>query len=178
MNPSANEPPSIRALIERFDMHYLEGESGYYGLRENSAFEGAFDGTILPAQSSIYYLLTAQLPTNFLHWLASEDTHILVSGGPADYYIFLETGEVQKVTLGTDYNAGQLPAVTVPARSYKAIQLQPGAEHAFFVNTLTPAWTPDRVKIGPNVNFLETYSEKSSWATEGFLQSLFPKNSN
>ena len=39
------------------------------------------DGESQPAQSQIYYMLTASHPANHLHWLEGCDTHILLEGG-------------------------------------------------------------------------------------------------
>ena len=39
------------------------------------------DGESQPAQSQIYYMLTANHPANHLHWLEGCDTHILLEGG-------------------------------------------------------------------------------------------------
>ncbi|MEZ4661281.1 MAG: cupin domain-containing protein [Caldilineaceae bacterium] len=76
----------------------MEGESGYYALRPSSEFCIDIGGRNCP-HSSIYHLLTRRYPINFLHWLASEDIHILVDGGPLDYYLFAEDGEVAHVRL-------------------------------------------------------------------------------
>jgi len=51
------------------------------------------DGRALAAyQSQNYYMLTRDLPINYLHWLAPDDTHILIEGGPVDYFIFHPDG--------------------------------------------------------------------------------------
>lgn len=153
-------------------MSYLEGESGFLVLREESEFSVDFEGKSRKIHNSIYYLLTEQHPTNYLHWLAIEDIHILVDGGPVDYYLFLEDGEVRHVRLGRDYAAGEVPAVTVPARSYKAVQLADDVEHALMVNVLTPGWSPDLVNISAPEAFFSRYENKAPWATAEFLQSL------
>ncbi len=162
------------ALIEHFQMQYLDGESGYFSLRPSSAFDAEFDGADRPIHSSIYYLLTAEKPVNYLHWLASEDVHILVEGGPLTYYIFHESGEVSRVRLGNDIHNDEMPAVTIPARSYKAIVLDERASHALLVNVLTPAWSADRVRIGAGDDFINRYAGQADWANTKFLRTLFP----
>ncbi|MEM6852378.1 MAG: cupin domain-containing protein [Pseudomonadota bacterium] len=161
-------------IIEHFEMEYLEGESGYLVQRPRSEFVRDFDGQPIAIHNSIYYLLTDAHPTNYLHYLESEDIHILVDGGPLDYYLFLENGDVRHVRLGRDFEAGETFAVTVPARSYKAIRLAPGASHGLMVNVLTPSWTEDRVKIGVEDSFYKTYAGKAAWATDAFLKELAP----
>jgi uncharacterized protein len=179
MGCAASNPAGIsrpQQLIETLQMHYLQGESGYFALRSSSEFSATFDGAQRPIHSSIYYLLTADKPVNYLHWLASEDIHILVEGGPLTYYIFHESGTVEKVRLGTVVTYGEVPVVTVPARSYKAIVLDKNASHGLMVNVLTPAWSADRVKIGADKTFIETFQNKAEWATPDFLRSLMPSN--
>ncbi len=163
-----------QALIEHYNMQYLEGESGYFATRVGSQFSAEINQTHRPIHSSIYYLLTADKPINYLHWLASEDIHILVEGGPLDYYLFNESGEVSHVRVGTNFERGEVPAVTVPARSYKAIVLAPEADHALLVNVLTPAWSPDQVRIGAPEDFLARYCDQAAWANEDFLRGLMP----
>ena len=60
------------------------------------------DGHPLAVQSQNYYMLTREWPINYLHWLASDDTHILIEGGPVDYFIFHPDGRAEKLTLGMD----------------------------------------------------------------------------
>src|SRR5208282_3542974 len=85
---------------------------------------------------------------NYLHWLASDDTHILIEGGPVDYFIFHPDGHVDKVILGRNVAAGELPVVAVPGGCWKALRLHRGASYALMANALSPEFTPDRVKIG------------------------------
>ena len=169
-----DEAPAAQAIIDTYGMTYLERESGYLVLREGSEFTADVDGAVQSIHNSIYYLLTAKKPINYLHWLASEDIHILVDGGPLDYYLFLEDGTVKHVRLGLDRSKGEVPAVTVPARSYKAIKLVTGSKYGLMVNVLTPAWSKERVKIGVEPDFFSTYTNKASWATSEFLHSLQP----
>ena len=122
------------------------------------------------------YLLKSELPQNHLHWLASDDTHILLEGGPVDYFIFHPDGRAEKVTLGRNAAAGQRLLVAVPARAWKALRLHPGADYVLLANVLTPEWTPDRVKIGAGGEFLQRYTGSAPWATEAFLRELIGPN--
>jgi len=177
------EPPAAQVLIEQLNMQYLPIESGYFALREGSNNSVATDivkesvdeeNVSRAIHSSIYYLLTASKPTNYLHWLDSDDVHILVDGGPLDYYLFLENGEVKHFRLGNNLAAGEHFAITVPARSYKAIRLAKGATHGLMVNVLTPAWSENGVRMGADKTFFEKYIGKAEWATSEFLESLIP----
>ena len=190
---SSSHPPealteSARAadLIFSLGLTHLPKESGYIGIlgRSSQLVRTATttnDGRELAAQSHNYYMLTAKLPVNYVHWLESDDTHILVEGGPLDYFIFYPDAEgipakVEKVTLGMDLEKGQRPVVAVPAGCWKALRLHDGVHYALTVNVLSPEFTEDRVKIGEGRDWVETYLGKADWASESFLVGLVGPN--
>ena len=174
--PPLPAAPRARELVERLQLRFLEGESGFFGIIGRSTQAVTAGGRELAAQSQIYYLLTAELPVNYLHWLASDDTHILLEGGPVDYFIFHPDGRAEKFTLGRDLAAGQRPVVAVPGNCWKALRLHPGATHALMANVLSPEWTPDRVKIGAGREFMAKYLGRAPWATEAELRALIGPN--
>jgi predicted cupin superfamily sugar epimerase len=174
--PPAPADAHTRELITRLQLQYLPGESGYFGLLGRSTQTVTADGRTLAAQSRIYYLLTAEQPVNYLHWLASDDTHVLLEGGPVDYFIFHPDGRAEQVTLGRDAAAGQQLVVAIPGGCWKALRLHPGASHALLANILSPEWTPDRVKLGAGEDFLARYSGRAPWATETTLRELIGPN--
>jgi predicted cupin superfamily sugar epimerase len=165
-----------RELIATLHLSELKGESGYLGLIGDSAQKVQIDGQSLKVQSQVYYMLTRDRPINYLHWLASDDTHILIEGGPVDYFIFHPDGTVEKQVLGRDLSAGQRPVVAVPGNCWKALRLHPGVRYALMANALSPEWTPDRVKIGAGQAFVTQYKDKAPWATEQNLKSLIGPN--
>ncbi len=176
--PPTDNPadPRARELIASLHLAPLPGESGYFALIGRSTQQVSVTGRDLAAQSQIYYLLTAERPLNYLHWLASDDTHILLEGGPVDYYIFHPDGHVEKMTLGHDLAAGQRLVIAVPGGCWKALQLHPGAKYALLANCLSPEWTPDRVKVGAGPDFIAQYRSAAPWATESFLRELIGPN--
>jgi len=174
--PTAPADPRARELIKSLRLEYLPGESGYFGLLGQSAQQVLQDGHALAAQSRIYYMLTAEVPINYLHWLASDDTHILLEGGPVDYFIFHPDGAVEKVTLGRDASAGEKLIVAIPGNCWKALRLRPGAGYVLLANVLSPGWTPERVKIGADRGFVARYAGRAPWASEAALRELSGPN--
>jgi predicted cupin superfamily sugar epimerase len=174
--PPAPADPRARALIATLKLGYLPGESGYFGLLGQSAQTVTQAGQVLPAQSRIYYLLTAEAPVNYLHWLASDDTHVLLEGGPVDYFIFHPDGRAEKITLGRDAASGQQLVVAIPGNCWKALRLHPGASHVLLANVLSPGWTPERVKTGAGPEFLARYTGRAPWATAAALRELIGPN--
>jgi uncharacterized protein len=172
----APSDPAARAWVAELGMHVLPKESGYLSLIATSAQKAQVGGQSLAVQSQVYYMLTRELPVNYLHWLASDDTHILLDGGPVDYFIFHPDGKVEKVTLGHDVAKGQVLVVPVPGGCWKALRLHPGAGYALMANALSPEWTADRVKVGAGDAWIARYKGAAPWATEAFLRELIGPN--
>jgi predicted cupin superfamily sugar epimerase len=172
----ANSDTRVHELIQNLHLHVLPGESGYLGLIGQSAQTVPIDGHPLAVQSQVYYMLTRDRPVNYLHWLASDDTHILIEGGPVDYFIFHPDGHAEKVVLGRDFAAGQRPLVAVPGNCWKSLRLHPGASYTLMANALSPEWTQDRVKIGAGQDWLKKYRNAAPWATDENLKALIGPN--
>ncbi len=165
-----------RELIEALHLSVLPKESGYLGIVGVSAQRVQVDGKPLAVQSQNYYMLTEDLPINYLHWLAPDDTHILIEGGPVDYYIFHPDGRAEMVTLGMNVAKGERPIVAVPGGCWKALRLHKGAKYALMANALSPEFTPDRVKIGEGSAWVKKFAGSAPWATRETLRELIGPN--
>jgi predicted cupin superfamily sugar epimerase len=181
LNPAHAAAPAgtderARELIRVLNLAVLPKESGYLGLIGESAQKAEVDGRSLRIQSQVYYMLTRERPINYLHWLAPDDTHILIEGGPVDYFIFHPNGRAEMLTLGTDVGAGQRPLIAVPGNCWKALRLHPRARYALMANALSPEFTPDRVRIGAGAEWVKRYSGAAPWATPETLRELIGPN--
>jgi predicted cupin superfamily sugar epimerase len=165
-----------RELIATLHLEPLPGESGYLALIGDSSLVARIDGRKLKVQSQVYYMLTRDRPVNYLHWLASDDTHILIEGGPVDYFIFHPDRHVEKIVLGRNVAAGERPVIAVPGGCWKALRLHDGVEYALMANALSPEFTTDRVKVGAGKDWLAKYKSAAPWATEDNLRSLIGPN--
>ena len=174
--PQAGSDARARELIQTLRLTVLPKESGYLGIIGRSAQTVTVEGRPLAVQSQNYYLLTRDRPINYIHWLVPDDTHILIEGGPVDYFIFHPDGRAEKVTLGLDLAAGQRPVVAVPGGCWKALRLRDGASYALMANTLSPEFTPDRVKIGAGPDWVKRFANSAPWATPQALRELIGPN--
>ena len=174
--PQAGSDARARELIQSLHLTLLPKESGYLGIIGVSAQKVVVDGRVLAVQSQNYYMLTRDRPINYLHWLVPDDTHILIEGGPVDYFIFHPDGRAEKITLGMDLAAGQRPVVAVPGGCWKALRLRDGANYALMANTLSPEFTPDRVKIGAGPDWLKRFTNSAPWATPQALREMIGPN--
>lgn len=165
-----------RELIGALGLKPLPKESGYLGLIGESAQKTTIDGRLLAIQSQVYYMLTRDKPINYLHWLAPDDTHILIEGGPIDYFIFHPDGKVEKIVLGRDVSRGERPVVAVPGGCWKALKLHEGVSYALMANALSPEFTPDRVRIGAGPAWIKRFAGTAPWATPQTLRELIGPN--
>ncbi len=174
--PQAGTDARAGEIIKELHLTVLPKESGYLGIIGVSAQKVKLNGRELAVQSQNYYMLTRERPINYLHWLAPDDTHILIEGGPVDYFIFHPDGHAEKVTLGFDFASGQRPVVAVPGGCWKALKLHDGASYALMANTLSPEFTPDRVKIGEGPDWVKRFTNSASWATPKALREMIGPN--
>ncbi len=174
--PSSPSDARASELIRALKLEPLPRESGYLAIIGRSAQTVTIHGRALSVQSQNYYMLTRDKPINYLHWLEPDDTHILIEGGPVDYFIFHPDGRAEKVTLGMNLAAGERPVVAVPGGCWKALRLHDGASYALMANTLSPEFTPDRVRIGAGVDWVKRYTDAAPWATPETLRELIGPN--
>jgi predicted cupin superfamily sugar epimerase len=163
-------------LIRLLKLNVLPKESGYLGIIGVSTQKVKVDGRALAVQSQNYYMLTRDKPINYLHLLVPDDTHILIEGGPVDYFIFHPDGRAEKITLGMNLAAGERPIVAVPGGCWKALRLRDGAAYALMANALSPEFTPDRVKIGEGAAWIKRFAGSAPWATPDILLKFIGPN--
>lgn len=163
-------------IIRELKLTVLPKESGYLGIIGVTPQTVSVGGRVLAVQSQNYYMLTRERPINYLHRLEPADTHVLIEGGPVDYYIFLPDGRVEKQTLGMDLAKGERPVVAVPPGCWKALVLRKGASYALMANALSPEFTADRVRIGGGDAWVKRFACKAPWATPVFLRELIGPN--
>jgi predicted cupin superfamily sugar epimerase len=176
MESEADSDARAQQLIRELKLQVLPKELGYLGIIGVTPQAVEVNGRKLATQSQNYYMLTRERPVNYLHWLAPADTHILIEGGPVDYYIFHLDGRVEKVTLGMDLAKGERPVVAVPPGCWKALVLRPGASYALMANALSPEFTPDRVRIREGAAWVKRFTGKANWATPEFLREVIGPN--
>ncbi len=163
-------------LIATLGLQPLNMESGHFSVVYLSAHEVvAADGTSR-ASNCIYYMLTREMPQNNLHWVWSDDYQILIEGGPADFFLFHTNGRAERITMGRNIIAGQQLIVPCPGDTYKAIILHESADYLLTGSVVTPAWNPQRARVGGDAAFIERYAGAAPWATPEFLRQLIGPN--
>lgn len=158
--------------ISGLGLEPLAGESGWWRLADASALEVGFGDARLPAFSAIYYLLDAERPVNVWHRLDSDDTHVLIDGGPVEYTVLHEERGAARLVLGRDLEAGQTPMLTAPGGSWKALRLLDPEGFALMATVVTPAWTPEGVRVGLPADQAQRWTESVPWLSAAEVERL------
>jgi predicted cupin superfamily sugar epimerase len=160
-------------LISGLGLGVLDGESGWWRqLRESAIDVTLADGRRLPASNTIHFLLSPDRPVNIWHLLESDDAHVLVEGGPVEYVLLPTTGRASTEVLGDDLGAGQSPVIVIPAGVWTAAHLLDPGGFAWIVSTVTPAWTPDRARIGLDPETRRRWVAAEPWLSPELLDDL------
>jgi predicted cupin superfamily sugar epimerase len=119
-------------------------------------------------------MLTGERPINYLLRLVPDDTHILIAGGPVDYFIFHADGRAEKITLGMNLAGnGRLWQYGAGAGRRCGCAM---ANYALMANALSPELPADRVKIGEGEESVKRFAESAQWATPAMLRELIGSN--
>ncbi len=163
-------------LVRTLGLKHLNIESGLFKVLAVSDIEVEASDGKSPASNIIYFMLTKETPQNYVQWLYSDDYQVLIEGGPADYYLFYENGRVEKFTMGRDLEEGQQLIVPSPGGTAKAIVLHDSADYLLVGSIVTPAWSPQRARIGIDDSFIGKYAGAADWATPEFMKFLTGPN--
>jgi predicted cupin superfamily sugar epimerase len=158
--------------IAELGLEPLAGESGWWRHAGASAVTVRVGDIASPAFSAIYYLLDAERPVNVWHRLDSDDTHVLIDGGPVEYVLLHDELAPTRLVLGRDLAAGQMPMLTAPGGSWKALRLLDPEGFALMATIVTPAWRPDGVRIGLPAHEAERWAGAVPWLSASLIERL------
>ena len=92
------------------------------------------------ASTAIYFLVTREQPTTYLHRLVSDEIFHLYEGGPLDVLLLRDGGAGEVRRLGGDVAAGERPQLVIPAGTWFAVELDGRASHCLFGCTVAPGF--------------------------------------
>jgi predicted cupin superfamily sugar epimerase len=160
-------------LIGKLGLEVLPGESGWWRLITESVVTVALPGgRKLPASNTIHLVLSPERPVNRWHVLESDDVHVLVEGAPVEYVLLPPIGPPRRVVLGHDLDAGETPVVIAAAGVWTALRLVDPSSYAWIVTTVTPAWSPDRARIGLDTAVRDRVMGTAAWLTPALVDDL------
>lgn len=92
------------------------------------------------ASTAIYFLVTRDAPTTFLHRLVSDEVFHLYEGGPLDVLRLAPDGSWDIARLGTDFWRDERPQLVIPAGTWFGTELAAGASHCLIGCTVAPGF--------------------------------------
>jgi predicted cupin superfamily sugar epimerase len=96
-------------------------------------------GSTRPVLNTIYYLLTAKSPINYLHRNRSAIAHYFHLGSPLEYFVVSPDGRLETHVLGPDIAGGHQLQLVVPEGCWKAARLL-GEGYALISEAVAPGW--------------------------------------
>jgi uncharacterized protein len=109
------------------------------------------------ASTAIYFLVTSETPTTYLHRLLSDEVFHLYEGGPLDIVRLFSDGRSDVARLGLDLGAGERPQIVVPAGTWFGTELTRGASHCLVGCTVAPGFDFADFALADGPELLERY---------------------
>jgi uncharacterized protein len=138
---SAHRRRRATELIQQLRME-RHPERGHFveSYRAALTVDGLPHGGPRAASTAIYFLITADEPTTYLHRLRSDEIFHFYEGGPLEV-LCLRDGERPAVRrLGLDFARDERPQLVIPAGTWFAAELTAGAAHCLFGCTVAPGF--------------------------------------
>lgn len=117
-------------------------ERGFFAetYRSRLMTESPIHGGTRAASTAIYFLITAQQGSTYLHRLLSDEIFHLYEGGPLDVLMLSPHGHGEVRRLGNDIAAGERPQIVIPAGTWFGTALPAGAPYCLFGCTVAPGF--------------------------------------
>ena len=117
-------------------------ERGFYRetYRATATIDSQRHGGKRSASTAIYFLITAEQPTTFLHRLVSDEVFHLYDGGPLEVLRLFPDGTWDVSVLGMNLDAGERPQIVMPAGTWFGTELRAGASHCLVGCTVAPGF--------------------------------------
>ncbi len=135
-------------------------EGGYFKetYRSNTIIKTDREGQQRSVLTSIYFLLTEDLPIDHFHINKSDIIHYFHAGSPVTYLTLHPNGTLQKFKLGMDLANGETPQLLVPGGYWKAAFLEKG-EFALFGEAVAPGFEYRDMEIARPDDFREQFPD-------------------
>jgi hypothetical protein len=130
-----------REIVERLGLG-PHPERGFFveTHRAETAVTAATHGGPRAAATAIYFLVTAEAPSTYLHRLRSDEVFHLYEGGPLEILRLYPDGRSDVARLGLDLAAEERPQIVIPAGTWFGTELAPGAAYCLVGCTVAPGF--------------------------------------
>ena len=125
-------------------------------LNKNS-LTNCFTGTRYVTTSIIYLLPKGEFSA--FHSLLQYETWHFYSGDPIIVHWFNDQGILESQILGTNYEKGEIPQLTIKPNTYFAAELAPKSEYAFVGCTVSPGFDYEDFTLAKRKALLQLYPD-------------------
>lgn len=117
-------------------------ERGHFAetYRSGLQLQSTAHGGARSASTAIYFLISADAPSTYLHRLVSDELFHLYEGGPLDVLLLREGHSPRVARLGLDLAQGERPQLVIEAGTWFGAELVGTAEHCLFGCTVAPGF--------------------------------------
>ena len=131
----------IKDIIDHFKFEILPVEGTFFKQTYRSSILNE-EGT---PQSTAMIGMYCNSPLSFssFHKLTQDETWHFYLGDPLTLYLLHENGTMEEITMGTNFEKGELIQFTVPAGVWQAGCLKEDGQFSVFGCTLSPGFTSD-----------------------------------
>ncbi|MCW8830131.1 MAG: cupin domain-containing protein [Gammaproteobacteria bacterium] len=133
-------------IISSLGLKPHPSEGGYFKRTYTSKIETSSDSGTRKTLSCIYYMLTNDSPTGYLHRNKSDIIHYFHSGSPISYLIIHPDGHLETQILGNDLTKGHNPQLTVNGGCWKASKLTEG-EYSLLSEAVSPGFEYEDMEL-------------------------------
>lgn len=123
--------------------------------------------------TSIYYMLTDDSPTGYLHKNQSDIMHYFHHGSALKYLVLHPDGQLEEQILGNEISKGQQMQLLVKGGCWKATQLT-GGEYGLISEAVAPGFEYEDHVIADEKSIKSQFPEKF----ESLRQYIRPRQSN
>jgi predicted cupin superfamily sugar epimerase len=109
------------------------------------------------ASTAIYFLISEDEPTTYLHRLVSDEVFHLYEGGPLDVLLLAPDGSSRVARLGLDLSRGERPQVVIAAGTWFGTELAEGAPFCLIGCTVAPGFEFADFELGDAVALAARY---------------------
>ncbi|HEX2736158.1 MAG TPA: cupin domain-containing protein [Polyangiaceae bacterium] len=108
--------------------------------RGGASIAPATDPGLRSASTAIYFLITSEAPSTYLHRLRSDEVFHLYEGGPLDVLLLRDAEEPKVARLGLDLAKGERPQLVIPNGTWFGAELVDRKGHCLIGCTVAPGF--------------------------------------
>ena len=152
--------PTVRQLIERYDLRRLPVEGTLFVATYRSAAELADGSPVGTAMIGLY----CHEPRSFssFHRLPADEVWHFYDGDPLRLVLLAPDGWSREVLLGRDVAAGQVVQLVVPAGTWQAGHVVDDGTYALFGCTMAPGFTSRGFEGAVTADLLRRYPDRAA----------------